>query len=427
MRAVVRLIACVGVALAVAGCDPTTERRYINEGAGVDLYTPDRAGQIELLNQYINFVCEQTGSSCQGNWSTFVQAGMNDIDARCDGFLTWLDGRRRDREPVLAEISAINTAVHSVMTVTGSNPKSLDIVTAAFGLASASYNNWNSRLLISVNQSTVQEIVYTSQGKFRAKIKSYPVPDQPTAIYLLRNYLRLCTPITIEASINTITMLVQRDAPPESMQSLVVTTTTPVSTTPVRPVVQVIHSTQPIVVTPPLKEFVTNAFGPIEPTISVTQGKALQTMLCVPATGNFGPEGSTDPTRIALHDFNMAYLYGSDPMPAVPDNIKDSKTRDDLFNTLQKFRSCTAAGFQNPYEVGIFSKFGFPTVRGQIAKALTTKAQQPVPAGLTTGGASVDPVLRNAITTLRRAFGTPGQPNLDPAFYDWISRSTDRN
>ena len=225
--AIPRLVACVGIALTAAGCDPVAERKYINEGAGVDLYTSDRASQIELLNQYISFVCAQAGPSCGSNWTTFVQAGMNDIDLRCDGFLTWLDARRRDKEPILAEISAINTAVHSIMTVTGSSPKSLDIVTAAFGLASASYANWNSRLLISVNQSTVQQVVYKGQGDFREKIRGYAVLDQPTAIYLLRNYLRLCMPTTIEASINTTTTLVLNDAPRAARENLVVSNTTP--------------------------------------------------------------------------------------------------------------------------------------------------------------------------------------------------------
>jgi hypothetical protein len=227
MLNVVRFVACAVAALAMAGCDPALERRYITEGAGVDFYTPDRAVQAELLNQYVDFICAQVGPGCGNvNWAGFVMAGMNDIDLRCDGFLTWLDARRRDREPILAEISAINTAVHAVMTVTGSNPKSLDIVTAAFGLASASYTNWNSRLLISINQSTVQEVVYKSQWQYREKIKTFLIPDQPTAIYLLRNYLRLCMPTTIEAAINTTTTLVQRDAAATATRSLVVSTTT---------------------------------------------------------------------------------------------------------------------------------------------------------------------------------------------------------
>jgi len=227
MRGVGVVAGCIALAVLVSGCDPVTDRRYVNEGAGVDLYTADRAGQTELLKEYERFVCAQLGPSCTSDWGTFVLAGMNDIDQRCDGFLTWLDARRRDKEPILAEISAINTAAHTIMTVTGSNPASLDIVTAAFGLASASYANWNSRLLISANQSTVQEIVYKGQGDFREKIKTYVVPDQPTAIYLLRNYLRLCMPITIEASINTTTTLVLRDAPLAARKNLVVSTVGP--------------------------------------------------------------------------------------------------------------------------------------------------------------------------------------------------------
>jgi hypothetical protein len=224
MRTIGRLTALLITAALATGCDPL-ERRFVNEGAGVDLYTADRASQTELLHQYVAFICEMSGPSCGSNWTTFVQAGMNDIDQRCDSYLTWLDAKRRDKEPVLAEISAINTATHAVMTVTGASPRALDIVTAAFGLASASYNNWNSRLLISVNQSTVQDLVYTSQGQFRDKLKDYAVPDQPAAIYLLRNYLRLCMPITIEASINTTTTLVQRGAPLAAVQTTVVKST----------------------------------------------------------------------------------------------------------------------------------------------------------------------------------------------------------
>ena len=228
MRFIAALLAYVAIAMTVAGCDPVTERRYITEGAGVDLYTADRAGQIALQNQYVNFICAQVGQYCpDGNWTVFVQAGMNDIDQRCDGYLTWLDARRRDKEPVLAELSALNTAAHAMMTVTGSSPKSLDIVTAAFGLASATYNNWNSRLMLAVNQSTVQDVVYNSQGQFRQKIATYRVPDRPAAIYLLRNYLRLCTPITIEANINTTTTLVQRGAPMAALQGTVVRAVTP--------------------------------------------------------------------------------------------------------------------------------------------------------------------------------------------------------
>jgi hypothetical protein len=296
MRRVGSVIACLGLTLVLAGCDPTAELRYANEGAGVNLYTADRAGQVALLNEYEQFICAQIGPSCgSGDWGTFVQAGMNDIDLRCDGFLTWLDAQRRDRAPVLAQIQAINTAAHAIMTVTGSNPQSLDIVTAAFGLASATYANWNSRLLIAANQSTVQEIVYKSQGDYRGKIKTYAVPDQPTAIYLLRNYLRLCMPITIEASINTTTTLVLRDAPVAARNNLVVSTVVPGRPTIVRDINAPLTRFEPP--PPPVQTSL-----PGEITLSRPDMRLVLNTLCRPKSEHdLGPAGS--PARAALAKF----------------------------------------------------------------------------------------------------------------------------
>jgi hypothetical protein len=227
MRFIAALLTCVAVVLTLAGCDPVTERRYITEGAGVDLYTADRANQVELQNQYVRFICDQAGPDCGGSWGAFVQAGMNDIDLRCDGFLTWIDARRRDKEPILSEITAIGAAAHTIMTVSGAGSDSLDIVTAAMALASATYSNWNSRLLLAINQSTIQDTVYTNQGKFREKIKDYRITDRPFAIYLLRNYLRLCMPTTIEANINTSATLAQLGAPEAAQESTVIKSVAP--------------------------------------------------------------------------------------------------------------------------------------------------------------------------------------------------------
>jgi len=119
--------------------------------------------------------------------------------------------RRGDKEPSLADLAVVTTPVHAVTTVTGSSTKSLDTAAAALGPAAA---NWNSRLLIAINHAAIQDIVYTSQGKFRNKIKHYRVPNQPAATYLLRNYLRLCLPKTIEASINKTISLVEHGSGP---------------------------------------------------------------------------------------------------------------------------------------------------------------------------------------------------------------------
>ena len=79
-----------------------------------------------------------------------------------------------------------------------------------------------------MNQSTIQQVVYDSQGEYRRKIADWTVSDQSTAIYLLRNYLRLCMPTTIEANINTTATLVHSDAPPAAAKRNVVVDNTAV-------------------------------------------------------------------------------------------------------------------------------------------------------------------------------------------------------
>jgi hypothetical protein len=243
MRFIALALVCIGVLLATAGCDPVTDRQYMNEGAGVELGYPGLSEATQQQQAYVDQICQQAGysradpansaSSCmdQSGWDAFVLAGINDINRRCDGYLTWLDAKRRDREPVLSELSAITAATHTIMTVSGAGSDSLDIVTAALALAGATYTNWNSRLLLAVNQSTVQEIVYSRQAQFVEQLKGKHVGDRPTAIYLLRNYLRLCMPTTIEADINTSITLVQRGNPNDAKNNPVVQMVTPVTAT----------------------------------------------------------------------------------------------------------------------------------------------------------------------------------------------------
>ena len=312
-----RSLVLVGsLSVAVAGCDPLIERRYVNEGAGVDLYTTNSAGQIELLNQYFNFLCDQVGGvggSC-GTYATIVIAGMNDIDQRCDGYLTWLDAKRRDKELVVAELAALNTAIHSVMAITGSSPKSLEILTAAFGLATDTYMNWTSRLLISVEQSTVQSVVYQAQKDYRDTIRSFVIPDRPTAIYVLRNYLRICMPISIEANINLSTKLVINGDSAAARKNLVVRTTTPARPGIIRDVNAPLTPFVPP--PPPTPREPSSVIGPYEAKMSDKDMKrALDIVGC--AGKNFGPANS--PSRQALAKFLKD--NGKDPSDHITDGV----------------------------------------------------------------------------------------------------------
>jgi hypothetical protein len=214
---------CIALALLVSGCD-TLDGRYTKEGIGTELYAPEIVNQARLQEIYVGYICQQAGLSYEEsgdilfcrepsvttNWQIFVQAGMNDIDRRCDGYLTWLDNKRRSVGPIHQQILDTEAATLLILGATAADPtKAIAVVGAAFGLAAHSFTNFNSRFLFEVEQSTVQSVVLTRQQKYRETLPRI-IDNRPAAIYALRQYLRLCMPMTIETQINTTVKLFER-------------------------------------------------------------------------------------------------------------------------------------------------------------------------------------------------------------------------
>jgi hypothetical protein len=214
---------CVALALLVGGCD-TLDGRYTREGVGTELYTPEIVNQARLQEIYVGYICQQAGLSYEQsgdilyclepavsrNWQVFVQAGLNDIDRRCDGYLTWLDNRRRSVGPIHQQILDTEAATLLILGATAADPtKAIAVVGAAFGLAAHSFTNFNNRFLFEVEKSTVQTVVLTRQQQYREALPKL-IDNRPAAIYALRQYLRLCMPMTIETQINTTVKLFER-------------------------------------------------------------------------------------------------------------------------------------------------------------------------------------------------------------------------
>ncbi len=371
MRFAATLVVCVGLSLTAAGCDPQTDRQYMREGVGVDLNSSKLPQATDRQEQYIDYICQQAGysysdaigrtSSCidKSGWTAFVQAGMNDIDQRCDAYLSWLDAKRRDREPVLRQLAAVSGATHSIMTVSGAGTDSLDIVSTALSLAAASYANWNSRLLLEVDQSTVMTLVYSRQVDFRNAIAKEFVPDRPRAIYLLRNYVRICLPITIETDINTSITLVQRGNPADVKKNPVAKTA---GTVPIE-----LNVTTPIPPSKQLANILHPAQDSVEDTLPFPIGKAIQKALCVKKpNGDFGNTGSE--TRSNLRDFKAGLLLQkSDELKGLIENASD---RADVIKATELFPSCHAAGFVTAYEVGAFTRHTAPGIRKMLITGL---------------------------------------------------------
>jgi hypothetical protein len=430
MRFVARVVACAGVLLAAAGCNPVTDRQYMNEGAGVQLGYDGLPAATERQQTYVDEICEQAGypepksadatSSCMDGkgWDAFVLAGINDINERCDGYLTWLDARRRDRAPVLKELLAVTGATNAILNANGAAASTLSIVSAAMALAGASYENWNSRLLLAINQSTVQEMVYSRQAQFIEQNGGKHVASRPAAIYLLRNYLRLCMPTTIEADINTSMTLIQRGNPMDAKNNPLVKVAGSVAIIP-DPTKQL----PPPAPQPPPKE---NRFTVTELYMDSAAGEInrIQKALCVAENGDLGPLDSS--TRAAIRDYLMGRQYRNIKADTV---IKiDNRMRIWLGEAVTHVGNCAnpAFGFANAYEVG---RLGYPAekriqrikaIQGKLQRFFTNSSPSFPPPDVT---GILDFKTRLAIAELRKRT-VPPQPRpvphdteLDPAIY----------
>ena len=393
MRAVM-VASCVALAL-LTGC---TDSAMVRDGIGVNLGTADLPEASRLQDIYVGEICHQAGlrvvsqgeflyceevSMRPAEWTTFVQAGMNDIDRRCDTYLAWLDNKRRWREPVLSQIHSTAATASAVMGLTGVGATPIAIVGTAFGFAKDTFINYNARLITEINQSVVQSVVLDNQNQFRGKVAGTPVDNRPAAIYLLRNYLRICMPFSIEMSINN-TMTVYHRGGPDALRTEPLLTQAPTiaritGTTPLAPrdvVQRPVRNTAAPQTDPKYAEI----FDPYIPAKHTnTYVVQLQTALCVPDS-EIKKTGTLTLTKAMIKIYKASERKTGD------------KLNDDEATQIREQVGCKPSGGQNYYERKIYDN---PQVSAAALQELITGLRK------TTAGASLPPT-----TTLDAARST---------------------
>ena len=429
-------IVAAGVALALlAGACDSIESRYQRYGIGTDLYWDGLPAATQLQDTYLAYICAQAISPtarsadaaiCDGltlgsrDWGLLVQAGMNDIDLRCDGYLAWLHDKRASREPILKQLAALGGATAAILRATDVGATPIALAGIAFGLAAETFTNIDLRLLNGVDYTTVQSVVRDNRTQFRGNNLNLVIDNRPAAIYVLRNYLSICMPSSIEMSINN-TINVYHRGGPDALRTpqLALRSATATSSTSAAVRGAPIRVDRPPPITPPPIAVMAGAMGPVEGAVSVASGTALQRTLCVVETGEFDTA-----TRAQLRLFNAASLYPSDG--SATDKLATDADLTRLRSAQRKFPSCQASGFRNGFEVGLFSRFGTTKMRDDLKTALIA-AKLPVPPSLNAAPAQpIDETVRKAIGSLATVYGLAGQSEFSRAFYDKLMSNIER-
>jgi hypothetical protein len=288
---------------------------YLMNGIGAELSARDIESATTLQRKYFDHLCAQAGLGDGGcalgmndraSWTLVVQQGMNDIDRRCDAYLEWLDNQKRNRGPLLSQVSAVqNTASAIIGFVAPGSTKALNVVLAAFGLLTKSIENYNSRLILDIESSTINSVVLRARNDFRQAFSGKAVGNKPEAEYVLREYLRRCLPFAIETQINDLSTLGSRgirasqdnsifEAPVGVQSGFNASTSTPSTPTNVVPV-------------RPGRDAPVGAIAD-EKRVSKPELKEFQGVLCVPRDGDYGAITRTNIVLFQIVTGNRAQL-----------------------------------------------------------------------------------------------------------------------
>jgi len=210
--------------LAACNGDDNT-RRF--EGAGLSLYSETQTpkatrdlvryfdqlcGQANIGTIKVNpkkgdrsFACPQSPTSAQ--YAKLMQAGLNDIDLRCDQYLGWIDRKRIEALSYRRSAGALEALLGAGLRIDGASADSFAALLAVFSFARDAYDASNFSLLAALESSTIKSIVYKRQKAFRAAANAHSGKhaSRESVVFALRNYLLICTPQTIVLDANTFT------------------------------------------------------------------------------------------------------------------------------------------------------------------------------------------------------------------------------
>jgi hypothetical protein len=195
----------------LVGC--SDNQGFRENGAGLSLSPESIAEDAATQNAYFLELCQlaaivpPTATTCPASDLTEITlVGMNDIDLRCDRYLNWIDNVRTERLTVNRGAVAVGGFLGGVLGLHAPESDALSYIALALGFGTDLYNTYQNSILLGLESSTVHQIVYERRNAFRQSLAQElgesRVTTRSRSVYLLRSYLRICTPNTIVMDVN---------------------------------------------------------------------------------------------------------------------------------------------------------------------------------------------------------------------------------
>ncbi len=203
----------VGILLlfGLIGC--ANEQGFRTQGPGLSLSPSSIAEDAVTQNAFFLELCKLAGlvsvdsDTCSpANYTEITLVGMNDIDLRCDRYLRWIDNTRIERLAVNRGAVSLGGFLGGVLGIASPESDALAYIALVLGFGTELYNTYQNSILLGLESTTVHEIVYERRNAFRQSLSrelgATSISTRSRAVFLLRNYLRICTPNSIVLDVN---------------------------------------------------------------------------------------------------------------------------------------------------------------------------------------------------------------------------------
>ncbi|MEQ1695250.1 MAG: hypothetical protein ABL901_05345 [Hyphomicrobiaceae bacterium] len=210
-----KCIITILLAAALFGCGNSS--LLLQHGIGDSAYPAETDTRFRDSKTYFLHMC-QRANRCSGSngtidptaWEDVTYAALNDIDERCGAYLRSLDDARRNRLAWNSMWNNVGTPGKAIIAQTNPGVKALTIVSELFDFAQASGNEFYSAVILSEEPSVIERVVRKLQTQYRVGLdgklndkQAFQTIERSGAHYIVRGYLRLCLPLTIESELQS--------------------------------------------------------------------------------------------------------------------------------------------------------------------------------------------------------------------------------
>jgi hypothetical protein len=199
------------IAGGLGGCQQRWANRYGPNPAVASADVKEVAERHTLILDYLA-TAAIGGSAPSASISTVVYSqdwyevalyGFNFVDEKCDAYLWNLFILERERGRIKNGLTLLDKTTNAILTAADASQLSISVVAQAFGFGQGITDIVAGSYLFSITPSIISQNVKDAQFAYRTEAarNSGAITSRATAYGLIRGYLALCFPHSIEARI----------------------------------------------------------------------------------------------------------------------------------------------------------------------------------------------------------------------------------